>query len=211
MHNKPELRFAGFTEPWEQCKLGELAGFSNGDRGVNYPGPADFVSEGIPFINAGDLQNGLVNLRDANKITQEKYDQLGGAKLKSGDILYCLRGTLGKNGLFEGAEKGTVASSLVAIRPFSIETRYLFCVLNSNIEYRQRVLCDEGAAQPNLSARNVVSYDIPLPSDEEQCQIGSFFLSLDTLITLHQRECYTSQLSLCLFTKLQADVACVRS
>ena len=186
--NVPAIRFAGFTEPWEQCKLGELAGVSNGDRGVNYPGPADFVSEGIPFINAGDLQNGLVNLRDANKITQEKYDQLGGAKLKSGDILYCLRGTLGKNGLFEGAEKGTVASSLVAIRPFSIETRYLFCVLNSNIEYRQRVLCDEGAAQPNLSARNVVSYDIPLPSDEEQCQIGSFFLSLDTLITLHQRK-----------------------
>ena len=168
--------------------MGEVADFTNGDRGINYPNPSDYVQNGIPFINAGDLQNGVVDLKNANKITVDKYNQLGGAKLKPGDILYCLRGTLGKNGLFIGAKEGTIASSLVAIRPLKGNLRFLFYVLNSDIELRQRMLCDEGAAQPNLSASNVAGYLIPFPDEQEQAQIGIFFSRLDQLITLHQRK-----------------------
>ena len=61
-------------------------------------------------------------------------------------------------------------------------------MLNSDIEYRQRILCDEGAAQPNLSARNLANFDIPVPKIEEQVKIGRYFESLSNLITLHQRE-----------------------
>jgi len=110
------------------------------------------VTEGLPFVNAGDLQNGKVNLSECNKITREKYNQLGGAKIQYGDILYCLRGTLGKNAFIDNFCEGTVASSLVDIRPKDICGRYLFYVLNSDIELTQRELCNEGAAQPNLSA-----------------------------------------------------------
>lgn len=68
----------------------------NGDRTSKYPNTQDMVAEGISFINAGDLENGHVNLTTCNKISREKYDDLGGAKLQLGDIVYCLRGTLGK-------------------------------------------------------------------------------------------------------------------
>ena len=160
----------------------------NGDRGINYPKDSDMVQAGIPFVNAGDLQEGKVNLATANKITREKFDQLGGAKIKRGDILYCLRGTLGKNAFVDNFDEGTVASSLVDIRPKNVDSQYLFTVLNSDIEYRQRILCDEGAAQPNLSARNLANFDIPVPKIEEQVKIGRYFESLSNLITLHQRE-----------------------
>ena len=162
----------------------------NGDRGINYPKDSDMVQAGIPFVNAGDLQEGKVNLATANKITREKFDQLGGAKIKRGDILYCLRGTLGKNAFVDNFDEGTVASSLVDIRPKNVDSQYLFTVLNSDIEYRQRILCDEGAAQPNLSARNLANFDIPVPKIEEQVKIGRYFESLSNLITLHQSKCY---------------------
>ena len=133
----------------------------NGDRSSKYPNAQDMVSDGIPFINAGDLEDGHVNLVTCNKITREKYDDLGGAKLQLGDIVYCLRGTLGKNAYIDNFNEGTVASSLVALRPKDIDGRYLFHVLNSDIEYKQRVVHDEGAAQPNLSAKSVSEFIMP--------------------------------------------------
>lgn len=184
----PNIRFKGFTDDWEQRKLGDFCEMFNGDRGINYPKDSDMVQAGIPFVNAGDLQEGKVNLATANKITREKFDQLGGAKIKRGDILYCLRGTLGKNAFVDNFDEGTVASSLVDIRPKNVDSQYLFTVLNSDIEYRQRILCDEGAAQPNLSARNLANFDIPVPKIEEQVKIGRYFESLSNLIALHQRK-----------------------
>ena len=186
--NIPEIRFTGFTEAWEQRKLGDYCEMFNGDRSAKYPGAQDMVSEGIPFINAGDLEYGHVNLAAANKITREKYDDLGGAKLQIGDIVYCLRGTLGKNAYIDNFAEGTVASSLVAIRPKNINGRYLFHVLNSDIEYCQRIVHDEGAAQPNLSAKSVSEFTMPVPDIDEQKKISKFLDNLSNLITLHQRK-----------------------
>lgn len=184
----PEIRFDGFTDDWEQRKLGEVVEFYNGDRSSRYPNDSDMVPEGIPFINAGDLVSGRVKLDTANKITEEKYNELSGAKIQHGDIIYCLRGTLGKNAFVDNFDVGTVASSLVDIRPKKIVGKYLFQVLNSNIEYRQRTFNDEGAAQPNLSAKNLSLFDIPMPIEEEQEKIALYFDNLNNLITLHQRK-----------------------
>ncbi len=185
----PEIRFAGFNGDWEQCKLKDHCKMYNGDRSAKYPNASDMVEEGIPFINAGDLENGTVNLKTCNKISREKYNDLGGAKLQMGDIVYCLRGTLGKNAIIDNFDEGTVASSLVAIRPQNMDRKYLYYILNSDIEYRQRVVHDEGAAQPNLSAKSVSEFVMPVPSIEEQEKIALYFSHLDHLITLHQRKC----------------------
>ena len=189
MMGKPKIRFKGYNEDWEQRKLGEVVEFFNGDRSSRYPNDSDMVPEGIPFINAGDLVSGRVKLDTANKITEEKYNELSGAKIQRGDIIYCLRGTLGKNAFVDNFDAGTVASSLVDIRPKKIVGKYLFQVLNSDIEYRQRTVNDEGAAQPNLSAKNLSLFDIPMPSEFEQEKIALYFDTLDHLITLHQHKC----------------------
>jgi len=67
----------------------------------------------------------------------------------------------------------------------------LFQVLNTDIEYRQRTLCDEGAAQPNLSAKNLAGFMIPVPSIEEQKAIGCFFNKLDETLNLQQQQLQT--------------------
>lgn len=184
----PEIRFKGFTDAWEQRKLGDHCDMYNGDRSSKYPNAQDMVPDGVPFINAGDLENGHVNLETCNKISREKYDELGGAKLQYGDIVYCLRGTLGKNAYIDNFTKGTIASSLVALRPKNIDGRYLFHILNSDIEYRQRIVHDEGAAQPNLSAKNLSNFILPISTIAEQKKISKYFDNIDNLITLHQRK-----------------------
>lgn len=184
----PEIRFKGFTDTWEQRKLGEFCDMFNGDRSSKYPNASDMVSEGIPFINAGDLQDGRVNLEACNKITKRKYDELSGAKLEKGDIVYCLRGSLGKNAYIDNFSDGTIASSLVAIRPKKINGRFLFHILNSDIEYKQRVLRDEGAAQPNLSAKSLSEFIVPIPELEEDQSISFFLDKINDYITLHQRK-----------------------
>ena len=182
------LEYLRGTKTWEQRKLGELVEFYNGDRSSRYPNDSDMVSEGVPFINAGDLVSGRVKLDTANKITEEKFNELSGAKIQRGDIIYCLRGTLGKNAFVDNFDVGTVASSLVDIRPKKVVGKYLYQVLNSDIEYTQRIVNDEGAAQPNLSAKNLSLFNIPMPDEVEQEKIAAYFDDLDNLITLHQRK-----------------------
>ena len=84
---------------WTYKKLGEVASFINGDRGKNYPSQKDFVESGIPFINAGHLNDGNIDFDSMNYINDEKYDSLNSGKVKEGDILFCLRGSLGKKAI----------------------------------------------------------------------------------------------------------------
>lgn len=172
---------------WEESTVGSHTKMFNGDRGKNYPSSADYVQDGLPFVNAGDL-NGTTVSDNCAKISVEKYNQLGGAKLELNDILYCLRGSLGKKGIVDFTTGGTVASSLVAIRAVDVNYKYLFYFLDSNLEYEQRILCDEGAAQPNLSARNVSGYKIPIPHPDEQQLIADFLTSYDEAITAAKQE-----------------------
>lgn len=109
---------AELPEDWVWAKLGELGLFINGDRGKNYPSKNTLVESGIPFINAGHIQNGIINLSEMNYITEEKFNLLGSGKVKPNDILYCLRGSLGKTAIVKNITTGAIASSLVIIRPY---------------------------------------------------------------------------------------------
>lgn len=164
-------------------RLDTYADFFNGDRSKNYPSASDIVAEGCAFINAGHLQDGKVNYENCDYITQQKYKSLHGAKIQQGDILYCLRGTLGKNAFIE--EKvvdGTVASSLVVIRPHDINNKFLFYILNSFIEEKQRRAADNGTAQPNLSAVSVAAFKVLAPSRPEQDHIVEVLETIDNSI-----------------------------
>lgn len=62
-------------------KLKELCVFFNGDRGKNYPKVSEMVNKGVPFVNAGDV-NRVIDYKNCNKITLEKYNSMNGAKLR---------------------------------------------------------------------------------------------------------------------------------
>lgn len=163
----PEL---DLPESWTFARVGTVCELLNGDRSKNYPSKEHRVPSGIPFINAGHLVDGRVSYDEMDYITQERFDLLRGGKVREGDVLYCLRGSLGKAAIVSGIERGAIASSLVIARanPALCSPEYLHVFLTSPLGFAMIRKYDNGSAQPNLSAADVARFVIPLPSRAEQ-------------------------------------------
>ena len=174
-------------EDWCIKPLAELCTFENGDRGKNYPSPGSFVSSGIPFINAGHLSNGNIDLRQMDYISPERFNKLGGGKVRNGDILFCLRGSLGKFGVITSEITcGAIASSLVIIRQksSSITQEYLISYFSSELCASMIEIWAGGAAQPNLGAQDLAKFLVAMPqSQDEQKKIASALADADALIS----------------------------
>jgi len=171
-------------ENWCWARLSALVSLFNGDRGVNYPSKKDYVETGIPFINAGAIKDGRLEPLEYNYITQEKYDALRAGKIQTNDILYCLRGSLGKTAIVDFESQGAISSSLCILRASPrISVKYLYYLLNSDTIVNQQEVAENGSAQPNLSAASVLQYMVPLPPLAEQKRIvdriESLFAKLD--------------------------------
>lgn len=174
---------------WEYKKLGEVATFINGDRGKNYPSAKDFVESGVPFINAGHLNNGIIRYDKMNYITINKYNSLGSGKIIKNDILFCLRGSLGKYAIVAEDSMGAIASSLVIIRPFqNADNRFIAHFLSSAKIKEYIAKNNNGSSQPNLSAKSVASFIIPLPTLSTQLAIVSELDKINELIRLKKEQ-----------------------
>ena len=182
-----ELPFE-IPESWEWCRLSSISKILNGDRGKNYPSKATLSSTGIPFISALNL-DGTTVIQDENLLcmTEEQYNRLGNGKLIKNDIVVCIRGSLGKHGRYP-FEKGAIASSLTILRPYDLTESigdYIMLWLDSPAFFEQIRKHDNGTAQPNLAAKNLEQFLIPLPPYGEQhrliTKVEMFFSKLKTL------------------------------
>src|SRR5437899_5128494 len=103
---------------WREVSLGDVVVLINGDRGRNYPSAQHRTSSGIPFINAGLLVDGRVRPDGDNFIDRERFDLLRSGHLAIGDVLLCIRGSIGRVALVTAdVVPSAVASSLVILRP----------------------------------------------------------------------------------------------
>lgn len=170
-------------EDWERCTISEVSEVLNGDRGKNYPSRAHYVYSGIPFVSAGNIGDNKKLRNELNFITEEKFELLRAGKLQRNDIVYCIRGSIGKFAIID-FDQGAIASSLCIIRTNEIVDRNYFCY------YLESPLCsleinkfDNGTAQPNLSAKDFKRFELPLSSKSEQraivAQIEELFSDLD--------------------------------
>src|SRR5262249_10825983 len=108
---------------------------------------------------------------------------LRSGKFKANDVIYCLRGSLGKTAVVREGETGAIASSLIILRPSaSLLPRFLYFYLISPLGRELIRQFDNGAAQPNLSGRSVGRYVIPFPSEEEQAAVVTFLERIFLLI-----------------------------
>ena len=166
--------YNSFAEGHRRKTLGTCCYFENGDRGKNYPGKEHRVSSGVPFINAGHLTEDGVDFLKMDYISPERFALLGNGKIRTRDILFCLRGSLGKFACVDDLEQGAIASSLVILRPKQeLNSDYL-------LEYLAGPQCAEqidkykgGAAQPNLGAKDLKRFELPLPPIEVQEDIAT--------------------------------------
>lgn len=172
---------------WALKKIKYVAYGYNGDRGIDYPSGDDFVDEGKPFITTYELNDGKISLSKVQYITEAKYNKLGGLKIKKGDIIYCLRGSVGKTGLSD-FDNGTIASSLMGIRcRDSVLPKFLNYLLNSKIEEQERKYLTTGSVSANLAAENVMQFEFAFPDLHVQKEIIKFLdaktSKIDSIIT----------------------------
>jgi len=158
-------------EGWEWSSIQNLCLLENGDRSKNYPNKSTLTETGIPFVNAGHLSNGKIDETEMTFIKESHFEILRSGKFLPGDILFCLRGSLGKSALVENIS-GAIASSLVIARTYPlVNNRYVHFYFDSPVSYQFIKRYDNGTAQPNLAANDLARFLIPVPPVDEQIRI----------------------------------------
>ncbi len=174
----PEWRFKGFTDAWEQRKLGEVSeSYSGGTPSV---GVKEYYGGQIPFIRSAEINSEITELF----LTEEGLKNSSARLVAVGDILYALYGaTSGEVG--RARLKGAINQAILAIKPHTdYDSEYLAQWLRKSKHSIIETYLQGG--QGNLSGTIVKELSVDFPSLKEQKAIGDFFRQLDNLITLHQ-------------------------
>ena len=184
----PELRFAGFADDWEQHKLGDLA--TSFEYGLN--ASAKSFDGTHKYIRITDIDDSSRKF-NSQSLTSPDIDlsSADNYKLKNGDILFARTGaSVGKSYIYADSD-GLVyyAGFLIRARIKSgVDSNFVFQhTLTSSYENFIRVT-SQRSGQPGVNAKEYSTFEISVPSYEEQRKIGSFFKQLDDTITLHQRK-----------------------
>ena len=183
---KPALRFKGFTDPWEQRKLGEIAVFS---KGVGYS-KNDLCEEGTPIILYGRLYTKYETcIFDVDTFVKEKA---GSVYSKGGEVIVPASG--------ETAEDISIAS--VVVKPGILlggdlnivsptaeyDSAFLALTISSGATHKYLSSLAQGKSVVHLHNADIQSVSAKFPTKREQEKIHLIFGKIDTLITLHQRK-----------------------
>ena len=200
MGNTPNIRFKGFTDDWEQRKLGDvLVSLQNNTLSradlSNESGVAKNVHYGDVLIKFGEVLD--VGKEQLPMITDERVlSKYKASFLQNGDVIVADTAedsTVGKCSEIVGLNGDIVLSGLHTIPYRPVEkfaTGYLGYYLNSGAYHNQLIPLMQGIKVTSVSKSAMQDTDIVYPkSVKEQAMIGNCFQSLDHLITLHQRKC----------------------
>ena len=159
--NVPEIRFKGFTEAWEQRKLGDVVDVRSGKDYKH-------LSEGnIPVYGTGGF------MLSVNQALSYDEDAIGIGRKGTIDKPYILK-----------APFWTVDTLFYAIPREKVDLNFAFDVFQ-NIDWKKK---DESTGVPSLSKTAINEIDVLVPQYDEQQPLGQFFNRIDNLITLHQRK-----------------------
>ena len=182
----PEIRFKGFTDPWEQRKLDEIANFS---KGVGYS-KNDLCEEGTPIILYGRLYTKYeTSIFDVDTFVKGKA---GSVYSKGGEVIVPASG--------ETAEDISIAS--VVVKPGILlggdlnivsptteyDSAFLALTISSGAAHKYLSSLAQGKSVVHLHNADIQSVSAKFPTKREQEKIHLLFGKIDTLITLHQRE-----------------------
>ena len=198
--NVPKIRFPGFTEPWEQRKLGELVKEGileaplDGNHGEKHPTSDEYVDSGIPFLMASDIHNGEVNIYSCKYITKERAERLDKGFARNGDVLLTHKATIGETAILSNlmTEYAMLTPQVTYYRIKNEERlnrEYLYSFFNS-LDFQTELKTKAAqSTRPYIGITAQQNLKIILPAEiDEQIRIGLYFRNLDHLITLHQRK-----------------------
>lgn len=196
--SKPKIRFKGYEEDWEQRKVRDLIQKGiidnplDGNHGEKHPTSNEYVDDGIPFLMASDIYNGIVDIVSCKHITSERAEKLDKGFAKNGDVLLTHKATIGETAILQGLKtKYAVLTPQVTYYRIQDEGRlnrkYLYAYFNSENFQTDIKAKAAQSTRPyiGISAQQKLMLDLPRKVDEQQ-KIGAYFSNIDHLITLHQ-------------------------
>ncbi len=200
---KPKIRFKGYTEDWEQRKLGELA--SSFEYGLN-AAAKEYDGEN-KYIRITDIDDNTHEFLTDN-LTSPDIELTGADnyKLTEGDILFARTGaSVGKSYIYKNSD-GLVyyAGFLIRARiKEEYDTEFVFQNTLTDRYNKYIAVTSQRSGQPGVNAQEYAEFEIKVPKKEEQTKIGTYFRNIDNLITLHQRKCdEAKKLKKCMLQKM---------
>ncbi|MCD8358685.1 MAG: restriction endonuclease subunit S [Oscillospiraceae bacterium] len=172
--NVPEIRFAGFTDAWEQRKFGDLA-----IRSANMS-----AENGLPRVEYEDIISGTGQL---NKDIFSKESSKTGIVFHKGDVLYGKLRPYLQNWLLPQFN-GLAVGDFWVLQPQNMDSSFLYRLIQSR-QFDEVANQSTGTKMPRADWKLVSKSDFFVPpSIDEQAAIGNYFEQLDHLIALHQRK-----------------------
>ena len=175
---KPEIRFAGFTDDWEQRKLGEV--FQEYSE-KNHPE--------LPALTI--IQGGGTVLREESerKLQYDKSSLAGYKMVREDDFIVHLRSFEG--GLEKSNHNGLISPAYHTFHGYEVDSRFYYPYFRSYEFIKHKLVPHVYGIRDgrSIDIDGMKTIEIPWTSYEEQKKIGDYIESLDTLITLHQRKC----------------------
>lgn len=182
---KPEIRFKGYTDEWEQRKLNDISDVRDG----THDSPK-YQNTGHPFVTSKNVKDGFINYDDIQFISDEDFNEINKrSKVDVNDILMGMIGTIGNMALIRTEPDFAIKNVALIKDTKQINYLYLYHFLHSPFIEKQLSSGMDGGTQKFVSLGNVRNLDIVYPSEVEQIKLGDYFEHLDHLITLHQRKC----------------------
>jgi len=184
----PEIRFKGFTDSWEQRKLGDVA--SSFEYGLNAAAKA-YDGE-YKYIRITDIDDNTHEFLTDN-LTSPDIDLIGADnyKLTEGDILFARTGaSVGKSYIYRNSDGLVYYAGFLIRARINEEYDEEFVFQNTLTDRYNKYIAvtSQRSGQPGVNAQEYAEFEINVPKKEEQTKIGTYFRNLDYLITLHQRE-----------------------
>lgn len=197
MANKPRIRFRGFTEDWEQRKLGDVAIITGGGTpSTNVP---EYWNGDIDWYSPVEIGKNRYVSKSTRKITKLGLEKSSAKLLPIGTVLFTSRAGIGNTAILQA--EGCTNQGFQSITPDSkeLDTYFLYTMTPRLKRYGE--VTGAGSTFVEVSGKQMEKMSLVLPSLEEQKQIGRFFRTIDDSITLHQ--CKLKKLNLAKKSLLQ--------
>ena len=182
---KPAIRFAGFTEAWEQRKLGEVADIVGG--GTPSTNISEFWDGDIDWYAPAEIADQIYLTSSQRKITEQGYNHSSAKMLPAGTVLFTSRAGIGKTAIL--SRKGCTNQGFQSIIPHKdkLDSYFVFSRTEELKQYGETV--GAGSTFVEVSGKQMANMVLMMPKTmAEQKIIGKYFTNLDHLITLHQRK-----------------------
>ncbi|KFI89606.1 type I restriction-modification enzyme [Bifidobacterium ruminantium] len=180
----PEIRFAGFTDPWEQRKLGDVATIVGG--GTPSTNNDAYWDGDIDWYSPAELGEQVYADRSVRRITQAGYDSCSATLLPAGKtILFTSRAGIGNTAILRRSACTNQGFQSLVVND-DTDVYFVYSMTDRIKNFAEQKA--SGSTFLEISGKGLAAGEFAFPSKDEQTAIGSMFKQLDHLITLHQRK-----------------------